>query len=218
MSRVRSADLVDHTTLEGLEVAVIGAGAIGSNTAYLLAKLGVGSLVIFDDDEVAEENLEPHFYEPIDIGERKVEAIADYILTNVPDTHVTAIYARYLADQVVDTPVIVSGVDSIESRKEIARSLMRQKDKWQYYIDARMGGNIVELFLVTPDTIQEYWFSLLEVKPLEIPCSAQSTSYNGMLAASMVARYVAAISKGQPVPMHQHIDLLAWCYTVDRLQ
>ncbi|NIQ88617.1 MAG: hypothetical protein GWN93_05875 [Deltaproteobacteria bacterium] len=218
MSRIRSTDLADHNALAKTEVCIIGAGAIGSNVAYLLGKLGVGRLVIFDDDVVAEENLEPQFYGGLDVGERKVDAIADTVMTTVPDVRITAIPTRFEADQVIDMPVLVSGVDSIESRKEIARALMDQKDHWRYYIDGRMGGNILELYFVTPDRIRNYWFKLLEARPLEIPCSARATSYNGMMIASYIARYVAAISKEQPLPEYLHIDLLGWSFEKGRLQ
>ena len=218
MSRVRSADIVDHNVLEQLEVCIIGAGAIGSNVAFLLGKLGVGRLVIFDDDEVSEENLEPQFYTYSDVGRGKVHAVERSLLKTSPDVAIEMRPYRFAHDTHVGWPIIVGGVDSIESRKEIARALMTQKDNWQYYIDGRMGGNIVELYCVTPESIQSYWFELVEAEPLNIPCSARATSYNGMLIASLIARQVAAISKGQPVIGYMHLDMLAWGVQLGRLQ
>jgi molybdopterin/thiamine biosynthesis adenylyltransferase len=218
MSRSRSGDIVNHLALEKAAIAIIGAGAIGSNTAYLLAKLGVGRLVIFDDDSVEEENIEPQFFTPGSVGQHKVSAVHQIVSDFVSDVAISSVPSRVVAETVFSTKTIVSGVDSIESRKEIARALFDQRDHWSYYIDARMGGNIIELYFVTPETLDVYWSALLKAEPLDIPCSARATSYNGMLMASVVARYVAAISKGQPVPSYLHVDLLAWSFAVGRLQ
>jgi len=216
-SRVRSADIVDHTALEKLDICLIGAGAIGSNAAYLLAKLGVGRITLFDDDYVNEENFEPQFFAASDRG-MKVSEVASNVGKFVPDVQFALVPRRFTDDTAINSRVIISGVDSIASRKDIVRSLRAQMGHWDYYIDARMGGNIIELYFVTPDTLDEYWDVLIETEPLDIPCSARATAYNGMMIASMITRYIAALSKMQPVPSYMHIDLLAWGFNVGGLQ
>ncbi len=54
-SRAFGSDLTDH--LQSLTIGVIGNGATGSITAIMLARLGVGKLVLIDKDTVEDTNL-----------------------------------------------------------------------------------------------------------------------------------------------------------------
>jgi len=46
-----------NTRLQGMRIGIVGCGGTGSATAVLLARLGVGKLVLFDDDIVEATNL-----------------------------------------------------------------------------------------------------------------------------------------------------------------
>lgn len=60
-------------------VGIAGAGGLGSNIAVMLARSGVGHLVVADFDEVDESNLNRQHYFRRDIGRPKVIALAEQL-------------------------------------------------------------------------------------------------------------------------------------------
>ncbi|MFO7626800.1 MAG: sulfur carrier protein ThiS adenylyltransferase ThiF [Candidatus Fermentibacteraceae bacterium] len=65
--------------LSGARVGIAGCGGIGSNVAMLLARAGVGTLVIADFDRVETRNLNRQHYTARHIGTPKVIALRDQI-------------------------------------------------------------------------------------------------------------------------------------------
>ena len=60
-------------------VGIAGAGGLGSNIAFSLARAGIGTLIIADYDIVTLENLNRQQYTIAQIGKLKVEALAENI-------------------------------------------------------------------------------------------------------------------------------------------
>ena len=60
-------------------VGIAGIGGLGSNVAVSLARLGVGALVLVDHDVVEPSNLNRQQFFIDQLGERKVDALADTI-------------------------------------------------------------------------------------------------------------------------------------------
>ena len=77
---------MDHTRHIGVfnaanySVVLIGAGGIGALTGITLAKMGIGSLSIYDDDQVDPINLATQFYRLSDVGKDKVLALSEDVL------------------------------------------------------------------------------------------------------------------------------------------
>lgn len=70
----------DVKKLRSSAVGVAGLGGLGSNIAMLLARTGVGKLVIADDDVVELSNIHRQSY-PLDtVGKKKTDAVADEIV------------------------------------------------------------------------------------------------------------------------------------------
>ena len=72
-------------------VGIAGAGGLGSNCAVMLARSGVGRLIVIDGDAVEERNLNRQHYFPRHIGMRKAEALAEQIAELAPQTAVEAL-------------------------------------------------------------------------------------------------------------------------------
>jgi len=68
-------------------IGLAGAGGLGSNAAMMLARCGVGKLVLIDADKVEHSNLNRQHYFPHHVGRPKVEALAEQLrdLTPAPD-------------------------------------------------------------------------------------------------------------------------------------
>lgn len=71
-----------NVDLSKLRVGVVGCGATGSATAHLLARLGVGQLLLIDNDQVERSNLSRLYgarSADADAGKTKVEVLSGFI-------------------------------------------------------------------------------------------------------------------------------------------
>jgi bacteriocin biosynthesis cyclodehydratase domain-containing protein len=70
-------------------VLVLGVGGLGSTVADLLARAGVGTLVLADHDVVDATNLSrQQLYTTADVGRRKVDAARDRLLSVMPECEI----------------------------------------------------------------------------------------------------------------------------------
>ncbi len=69
-------------------VGIAGAGGLGSNCAVMLARSGVGRIIVADGDAVEERNLNRQHYFPEHVGMRKVDALAAQLAALAPGTAV----------------------------------------------------------------------------------------------------------------------------------
>ena len=75
-------------TLAKAHVGIAGLGGLGSNIAMMLARSGVGHLLLIDFDSVVPSNLNRQHYMVSHLGMPKSEAIIDLILQGYPETAV----------------------------------------------------------------------------------------------------------------------------------
>lgn len=96
--------------LRSLRIAVVGAGGTGSPTATLLARAGVGELIIIDGDDLERSNLNRvRGYRDIDVGAPKATTLAAFI--NDLDVGSAAVgIPDYLDGSAVDA---ISGCDFV---------------------------------------------------------------------------------------------------------
>ena len=107
--------------LEASRVLLIGAGGLGSPSAYYLAAAGVGHLRIADDDVVDRSNLQRQIlHTEARIGERKVDSAHHALSALNPRTRIEAIAERVTAANVErlleDVDVVVDGADNFPAR------------------------------------------------------------------------------------------------------
>lgn len=127
------------------EIHIIGVGAIGSNIATQLVRLGVTNLHIWDFDTVDEHNITNQIYTSEDIGKPKTEALLAYLLKINPNCNITT-HKRY-ASQTLKGFIFMC-VDSIETRHRIAEE--QQYNMFiKLVIDTRIGLERGQV-LITP--------------------------------------------------------------------
>lgn len=86
-------------TLAGARVAVFGIGGVGSFAAEALARAGIGSIDVFDDDKVCLTNINRQLIAlHSTIGKQKVEVMRERILDINPRCAVTAHACFYSAE------------------------------------------------------------------------------------------------------------------------
>ena len=103
------------------KVLLIGAGGLGSPTAFYLAAAGVGTLGIVDHDSVDMSNLQRQILHTAErVGMPKVESARETLQALNPDVHVVGYQERLSSDNVMrlfaDYDVIVDGCDNFPTR------------------------------------------------------------------------------------------------------
>ena len=84
-----------------LTIGVVGAGGTGSPTAEQLTRLGVGRLILFDDDVITHTNLTRiHEVTARDVGRHKVEALARRLTSVGTGTRIVPIVGRITSVEV----------------------------------------------------------------------------------------------------------------------
>jgi len=103
------------------KVLMIGAGGLGSPSAYYLAAAGVGTLGIIDSDVVDATNLQRQILHSSDrIGEAKVDSAKRTLEALNPDVNVVTYRERLSSENIdriiADYDVIVDGADNFPTR------------------------------------------------------------------------------------------------------
>jgi tRNA threonylcarbamoyladenosine dehydratase len=107
-------------------VAVVGLGGVGSWAAEALARAGVGSLVLIDDDSVSESNINRQLVAlRSTLGRPKVEVMAERIRDINPDASVGATHESFCAESAErligpGLSYIVDAIDGIAAKVELA--------------------------------------------------------------------------------------------------
>ena len=187
---IRQQELVNQEKLAGLNVTIVGCGAVGSFTALSLAKMGVGQLTLIDDDKVSVENLPNQFYRDCDLGKKKVDACSDLIRQF--DRQISMItLARPFIKQKLEANVVIAAVDSMEVRKKIWTAVNNQRSV-QLLIDPRMAAKVIQV-LGDPSSSKKYEQTLVDDSAtLDERCTAKSIIYSVLPLAGLICRQVAS--------------------------
>jgi hypothetical protein len=204
---LRQQDVLDAGKLSRLGITLIGLGSIGSITGLALSKMGVVGLQAFDADYVESHNWSNQMYSDDDIGLFKAIAFRRLLETYGGQTP-NAVAARY-SEQML-TEVVISAVDSMESRKIIWRAV-RKQPVVRLYIDARMGLETLDVHAVRngikTDRV-EYAATLVpDDQALQEPCTARSICYTPLMAASIVCNLVKRFVNDEEMPRRVILDL-----------
>lgn len=115
----------DQSRLAASSAVIVGVGAVGSETARLLAQAGVGRLLLVDPDDIEPSNLSRGaLYGPADVGRPKVVAAADVLRDLHPGLAVAARVADFrhgagLAE-LGAAGLVLSCIDSVADRVALA--------------------------------------------------------------------------------------------------
>ncbi len=121
----RTELLIGREAMEKLSrsrVAVFGIGGVGSFAAEALARCGVGTLALFDDDAVCLTNINRQLIAVRStVGRKKVEVMKERILDINPDCKVEAHACFYTAETAGDYDLslydyIVDAIDTVSSK------------------------------------------------------------------------------------------------------
>lgn len=125
-------DIAGQELLLDARILIIGAGGLGSPAALYLAAAGIGTLTIYDDDQVDLSNLQrqiAHYTD--DIGTDKVISTRQTLNKINPDTHVIAVNQRLqggqLEKEVLKADVVLDCSDNFSTRFAINQACVKHK-------------------------------------------------------------------------------------------
>lgn len=202
--------MIDHTrhmgifTANNIDVCLIGAGGIGAITAITLGKMGVFHLWVYDFDHVDEINLATQFFCKSDVGLEKALAVGK-LVERFSDTSVQPRALKIDKNSGVPAAdIYISAVDSIAARQEIWQVVKSIKPEGKiWYLDARMGAEVFELFVVDLESFDWYDAGIIKANDSDIPdlpCTSKATIYTANIAAGHIGAGVRQIITGRQKP------------------
>lgn len=117
--------------LKNSSVAVFGIGGVGGYATEALARSGVGNITVFDNDVVAESNLNRQIIATVNaLGQDKVAVMKDRLLSINPKLNFSGYKVFYLPENANEFDLskfdyIIDAVDTVSAKIEI---IMRAKN------------------------------------------------------------------------------------------
>ena len=207
---LRSASIVDQDSINQHPVVIIGVGAIGSQLAEMLAKLGVLRLTLIDFDEVDTINLATQGFYEAEVGTSKVAAVENRLRAINSQVAVEASCEAYNPEQILPKSVVICCVDSIKTRREIFRHF-REKD-WPVLFDGRMAAESLQVYCVTRTTeaMSFYRSSLFPShEAYQESCTARATIYAASIAAAILCAQFKRWAMKQGPELMIQFDILS---------
>ncbi|XP_050680578.1 ubiquitin-like modifier-activating enzyme 5 [Leptidea sinapis] len=145
MALKRMGIVDNYEKIRELSVAVVGVGGVGSVTAEMLTRCGIGKLILFDYDKVELANMNRLFFQPHQAGLSKVDAAAATLQAINPDVAIeahnynitTVDNFQKFCDSVskgslIGGPVdlVLSCVDNFEARMAINTACNELNQRW----------------------------------------------------------------------------------------
>jgi len=132
-------------------VAVVGAGGLGSTIIELLARQGIGHLIIIDNDRFAEENLNRQIMSTEEnLGQYKVISAAKRVKEINSATTVTTFRERLTGDNakslLTGARVVVDGLDNLSSRLVVEQTCRALAIPYIYASIAGFNGQLMTIF------------------------------------------------------------------------
>jgi molybdopterin/thiamine biosynthesis adenylyltransferase len=205
----RQYDLIPQELLKE-PIHLIGAGGIGSWSALCLTKMGCTNLTVQDMDKVALVNTASQLYGEGDIGKPKVTALAE-IINNLSNLQITPLDQKWTPEQVLKAPIVISGLDSMETRRQVWDKVRKNTDiRW--YIDGRMQGDLIRIYgvdLTDTEKMAAYEKTLVMGEDSEpVACTSKAVIYNTFICGGVITNLVKKAIRGEVVRFETIVDLV----------
>ena len=130
--------------LRGAKVAVAGLGGLGSNIAVMLARSGIGELLLVDFDVVDVTNLNRQMYFISQLGKPKAEALPEILRQINPYLTYKSVCVKVTPENVKELfyeyPIVCEAFDKPDQKAMLVRELLTQCPKTTVVSGNGMAG------------------------------------------------------------------------------
>lgn len=183
----RQLDLFSPEKFGDKEVHVVGVGATGSYVAYLLAKMGVRNIHVWDFDDVETHNLPNQVYRLKDVGRPKVDALKE-IINDATGIEISA-HNEAVTGGMSLRGIVFLLVDSMNVRKDIWSGSLKFKLLVELMVETRMAIDNGRVYAIRPSRPADIklWEGTLysDEEAEESPCTSRSIAPTVALIASL---------------------------------
>ncbi len=140
------------------KIAVIGCGGIGGETIEMLARMGVGSLAVVDEDAFDMSNLNRQTLASMaDLGIEKSAVAKDKVRLINPYVNITS-YSEHVdetnIDKIIgDADIVIDALDNVLTRVILSR---KAKEKGIPFIHGAIHGTLGQVTVFLPDGERSY--------------------------------------------------------------
>ena len=114
--------------LRNAKIAVAGLGGLGSNIAVMLARSGVGHLLLVDYDVVDVTNLNRQMYGISHIGKPKTQALTEILYQINPyltyESHCTKVTENNIEKLFMEFPIVCEAFDRPDQKAMLVREIL----------------------------------------------------------------------------------------------
>lgn len=118
-----------YNEIQRKRIIIAGMGGIGSNLAFQIARMHPDAITLYDDDEVERANMSGQLFAHTDVGEFKVNAVANKIYNFTTTEHVMAVPEKFTPDCEA-SDIMMCGFDNMEARGIFYR-------QWLVHVDSK---------------------------------------------------------------------------------
>jgi len=205
-------------------VAVVGAGGLGSTVIELLARQGIGHLIIIDDDRFAEDNLNRQIMSTEEnLGEYKVTAAAKRIKKINSATNVNTFRERLTGDNAQSllsgTQAVVDGFDNLSSRMAVEQVCRQLAIPYVYASIGGFNGQIMTIFPEDLGLSSLYGSSSDAIPEQGIETRIGNPPATVALIAALQVQEVVKIITGVGTPVRNQVLMVdAREFTIDKIE
>ena len=149
----------EQEKFKNAKITVIGCGGIGGQTIEMLARLGVGELILVDEDVFDWTNLNRQTlastaeigHKKSDVAKQKVELINPYVKVKSYNQHVDS---SNIDEIIKDTDIVIDALDNVLTRVIVSRKTREYKIP---YIHGAIHGTLgqITVFLANTKSYEE---------------------------------------------------------------
>lgn len=187
------------------KIWIIGAGGIGSNSAYVLSKMGL-KVKVCDFDEVDDVNTSSQFYSMDQLWKPKVEMLKQNI-KQMCDEDIEIVNSKYEPWMFDDCDILILALDSLAVRKQVIETC---KDN-QFILDTRMVKKIAQINLLygiqRKTRMEKEWREDADANNAGTRCTEKAVAFNALGMAALVGSIVADKLNGKELKYQYTLDL-----------
>jgi len=190
----RFSSAVWYDEIQHRKVTLAGLGGIGSYVAFLLSRLDIQDLYLFDPDIVEVGNLSGQLYADESIGQNKAQATG-VLLAKLSHFYKACCYPENYNTNFV-TDIMICGFDNMDARRQFYTAWKRRATTTDnpskcLFIDGRLAAENLQVLCIKGDDLysmeryeNEFLFSDEEAD--ETICSYKQTTFMANMIGSII--------------------------------